>query len=185
MEEIYRDIPGYEGMYQCSNLGNIKALRREYIAGNGSHHWTEEKIMKQTLNGSGYLQVQLHNNGKIKTYIVHRIIAEVFLPNPDKLPQVNHKSEKKTENFVYVNYDGTVDYGKSNLEWCDNKYNCNYGTFKEKHKQLMLKRWDKKGRKTQEEKDEYTKQYMRQYYIKNREKLLARQREYDKKKKAG
>lgn len=173
MEEIYRDIRGYEGMYQCSNLGNIKALRREYIAGNGSHRWTEEKILKQCVNRGGYLQVQLHNNGKLTTHRVHRIIAETFIPNPDNLPQVNHKDENRQNNAI------------DNLEWCDNKYNCNYGSYKEKHKQLMLKRWDKKGRKTQEEKDEYTKQYMRQYYIKNREKLLARQREYDKKKKAG
>ena len=65
MEEIYRDIPGYEGMYQCSNLGNVKTLRREYISGNGAHKWTEEKLLKQQTK-NGYKRVVLCKNGNGK-----------------------------------------------------------------------------------------------------------------------
>jgi len=72
-------------------------------------------ILKQQMRGS-YLAVRLYIKGTYKLYDVHRLVAEAFIPNPDNLPQVNHKSEVKTENSV------------DNLEWCDSKYNCNYGT---------------------------------------------------------
>lgn len=65
-------------------------------------------------------------NGKL--YNVHRLVAIAFIPNPYNLPCVNHKDENKQNNFVWVNDDGSVDFDKSNLEWCTHKYNINYGS---------------------------------------------------------
>lgn len=101
--EEFRDIPGYEGMYEVSNLGRVRR--------NG-------KILKPSKNRTdgGYLQVVLYKNGTSKTFTIHRLVAYAFIPNPQNLPQINHKDEDKTNNAV------------DNLEWCDHKYNINYGT---------------------------------------------------------
>lgn len=107
MKEIWRDIEGYEGLYQVSNLGNVKSLNYNRTG--------KERILKATKD-NGYLSVCLYKDGIKKSYKVHRIIALAFLPNPDNLPQVNHKDEDKTNNRV------------DNLEWCNSKYNNNYGT---------------------------------------------------------
>lgn len=109
MQEIWRDIIGYEGLYQVSNFGNVKSL------GNGICK-TKEKIMKARKNKWGYLYLNLSKGGKKKTYTIHRLVAHAFLPNPYNLPQVNHKDEDKTNNRV------------DNLEFCSAKSNCNYGT---------------------------------------------------------
>ena len=74
------------------------------------------KILKPYLSNCGYYIVKLSKDGKAVGYLVHRLVAEAFIPNPDSLPCVNHKSEIKTENFV------------ENLEWCDRIYNANYGS---------------------------------------------------------
>lgn len=108
MQEIWKDIKGYEGLYQVSNLGRIKSLN---FRGNN-----KEGLLKPCKNSDGYLNVRLYKDGNGKTLKVHRFVAEAFLSNPDNLPQVNHKDEDKTNNCV------------DNLEWCDIKYNCNYGT---------------------------------------------------------
>lgn len=108
MEEIWKNIRDYEGLYQVSNLGRVKSL--------GNNKTKKEKIMKPSVNKSGYLLICLSKNGYIKNYLVHRLVAQAFIPNPYDLPQVNHKDEDKTNNVV------------SNLEWCDQKYNNNYGT---------------------------------------------------------
>lgn len=105
--EIWKDIEGYEG-YQVSNMGRVKSLNY--------NHTGKEKIKKQLKLPNGYLQVNLWKNRKRKQFLVHRLVACAFIPNPLNLPQVNHRNERKTENFV------------ENLEWCDRKYNCNYGT---------------------------------------------------------
>lgn len=115
MDEIFRDIEGYEGLYQISNFGRVKSLER--TADNGYCIRTvPERILKQTKNGFGYFFVGLHKGGKVKNVFVHRLVASAFIPNPQGLPQVNHKDECKTNNTV------------ENLEWCDIQYNCNYGT---------------------------------------------------------
>lgn len=88
----------------------------------------KEKILKCWVKKDGYIQIRLNKYGKGKKYYVHRLVAEAFIPNPDNLPEVNHKDENKQNNFVYINEDGTVDLEKSNLEYCDHLYNCNYGT---------------------------------------------------------
>lgn len=86
------------------------------------------KILKQYKTRNGYMQVALYEKHKQKRFYVHRLVAEAFIPNPYNLPQVNHIDEDKTNNFVFLNEDGSVDEGKSNLEWCTNEYNSNYGT---------------------------------------------------------
>ena len=79
-------------------------------------------------NKNGYLYVGLFKNRKQKHFLVHRLVAEAFIPNPENLPCVNHKDEDKTNNFVFVREDGSVDFDKSNLEWCTHEYNNSYGT---------------------------------------------------------
>ena len=101
--EEFRDVPGYEGMYEISNLGRVRR--------NG-------KILKPFKDDWGYLQVDLYKNGTGRTVRVHRLVASAFLSNPQNLPQVNHKDEDKTNNSV------------DNLEWCDGKYNVNYSQSK-------------------------------------------------------
>lgn len=104
MIEEWKDIKEYEGLYQISNLGNVRSLK-----------WGKKRILIPQ-NIRGYSKVILCKDGKGKMYAIHRLVAQAFIPNPDNLPCVNHKDECKTNN--------TVD----NLEWCDYKYNNNYGT---------------------------------------------------------
>lgn len=115
LSEIWKDIKGYEGIYQVSNLGNVKSLNY-----NRSH---KERLLKPTPTKRGCLIVEL----KSKAYQVHRLVAQTFIPNPNNLPQVNHIDENTSNNIV------------SNLEWCDAKYNSNHGTRNERIKQSHLK----------------------------------------------
>ena len=105
MQEEWKDIEGYEGLYQVSNLGRVKRI---------CEHKT--KIKKCSIEKCGYLRIQLFHNGIGTKHLVHRLVAQAFIPNPYNLPQVNHKDEDKTNNCV------------DNLEWCTPKYNANYGT---------------------------------------------------------
>jgi hypothetical protein len=128
MIEIWKDIEGYENLYQVSNMGRVRSLDRIV---NNRH--IKGVILKPRKNRCGYLYVNLYDTPK--HYIsktVHRLVCEAFLPNPDNLPIVNHKNEKKDCNIVWVNEDGSIDYDKTNFEWCDAKYNSNYGTTKER-----------------------------------------------------
>ena len=104
-EEIWCPIKGYEGQYQVSDKGRVRSIK-----------FGKERILKPGSDKDGYLQVCLYKNGEQKECKVHRIVAQTFTPNPDNLPEVNHKDEDKINNKV------------SNLEWCDRKYNQNYGT---------------------------------------------------------
>ena len=113
--EIWKDIEGYEKLYQISNLGRVKSLSREKRCGS-VYYITKEKVLRTTTNKKGYLKISLHKDKVIKTYYIHRLVAETFIPNLDNLPQVNHKDENKSNNCV------------NNLEWCTNEYNHRYGT---------------------------------------------------------
>lgn len=117
MQEIWKDIPNFENLYQVSNLGNVKSLEKYVNSAikNNSKVKRKEQILKQ-YSKRGYLQVSLIKNHKRYYFNVHRLVAITFLPNPDNLPQVNHKDENTMNNNV------------DNLEWCTAKYNCNYGT---------------------------------------------------------
>lgn len=117
-KEIWKDIKGYEGLYQISNYGKVKSLDRikKSSLKNQDFVRVKSRILKQYTNKKGYLLVQLNKNGMGKTKQLHRLVAEAFIPNPDKLSEVNHKDENPGNNCA------------DNLEWCDSKYNNNYGT---------------------------------------------------------
>ena len=106
MEEIWKDIEGYEGRYQVSSLGNVKSLNH------GGHGYSKNLCLKKNTNG--YLQVELYKNGTKKMITVHRLVAQAFIPNPDDKRIINHKDENKHNNAVW------------NLEWCDTAYNNRY-----------------------------------------------------------
>lgn len=109
IEEIYKDIQGYEGLYQISNLGNVKSL----------HTRGKEKILKPAKNHKGYLTVGLCQQEKQKTHYIHRLVAMAFIENPNNLPQINHKDINPANNTV------------ENLEWCDCQYNIDYSQSKQ------------------------------------------------------
>lgn len=115
----FRPIKGFKGEYEIDNDGNVKSLKRN-------------KMLKHGINTNGYKQVELWKNNKPYPKLVHRLVAEAFLPNPLVLPCVNHKDENKLNNRVWINEDGSVDYEKTNLEWCTYKYNNNYGSRNER-----------------------------------------------------
>ena len=125
MEEIWKDIFGYEGLYQISNLGRVKSLN--YM------RTRKERILKQQKDKGGYLLADLTKDNKRTHFLIHRLVALHFIPNDDLFKtEINHKDECKTNNIVFVNDDGTIDESKSNLEWCTPKENSNYGTRNEK-----------------------------------------------------
>ena len=99
-KEIWKDIAGYEKMYQVSNLGRVRSLDR--YSWNGYKYWLQKgKILKPCQQKSGYLNVDLSNgHSKSHKYRVHRLVAQAFIPNPNNYPQVNHKDEDKSNNKV-------------------------------------------------------------------------------------
>ena len=122
----------YEGLYKVSNLGRILSLNYKNTG--------RAELRTPFDNGYGYLEVKLWKNRKRKKCYVHRLVAETFLPNPENLPEVNHKDEDKTNNFVFLNEDGSVDKEKSNLEWKNHRDNCNHGTRNERSAKARSKR---------------------------------------------
>jgi len=112
MIEEWRDIEGYEGYYQVSNLGRVRSVDR--FDDRGFHQ--RSCILKSTDNGKGYRTVGLTKKAKGKRVRVHRLVAHAFIPNPDNKPYVNHKDETRDNNNV------------DNLEWVTHKENINYGT---------------------------------------------------------
>lgn len=108
MNEIWKPVVGYEGLYEVSNLGNVRNAKTLHI-------------LSPQKRQHGYLGVPLYGKGGhktrgCKTFSIHRLVAEAFLDNPQKYPEVNHLDEDKTNNRA------------DNLEWCDKKHNSNYGT---------------------------------------------------------
>ena len=105
MNEVWKDIKGYEGMYQCSSLGNIRSLDRIVICKNGRIDHKIGTTMKLRQNKNGYMQIGLTKHNVRKMTYVHRLIAETFIENPDNKSQINHKDGDKLNNSV------------ENLEW--------------------------------------------------------------------
>lgn len=120
----------YEG-YKVSNLGRMMSLNYRNTG--------KPDLMTPVDNGDGYFVVHLRKNGEDKTCKVHRLVAETFLENPENKPEVNHKDENKTNNFVFLNEDGTVNKEKSNLEWKTHKDNINHGTRNERVSKALSK----------------------------------------------
>lgn len=118
-KEIWKDIIGYEGLYQVSNMGRVKSLEKKCCRDN-YNRVIDEFIKKTQISKKGYINVSLTKNKNKKTFKVHRLVAQAFIPNPNNYPQVNHLNEDKTDNRV------------ENLEWCTQEQNINYGVRNEK-----------------------------------------------------
>lgn len=107
--EDWRDIPGFEGLYQVSKLGNVRALNY--------HRSGKVKNLKQSDSGIGYLVVHLYKNGDYKRY-VHRLVAQAFIENPFNFTEINHINENKYDNRA------------ENLQWCSRLFNVRYSKAK-------------------------------------------------------
>ena len=102
-----KDIKGYEGLYAITSCGKVWSYRNQCFR-------------KPSIDKNGYYHILLWNKSSYKSVTLHRLVAEAYIPNPDNLPEVNHKNEDKAKNFM------------NNLEWCTRDYNINYGTQKER-----------------------------------------------------
>lgn len=120
MNEIWKDVLHYEGLYEVSNFGRVRNKETKKIKEQISNY-------NRKSDKGGYMTVELWKNNQGKKEYVHRLVALAFVPNPDNLPQVNHKDEVKTNNVP------------ENLEWCDCKYNNNYGTKTERQIESFLR----------------------------------------------
>jgi hypothetical protein len=116
--EIWRDVVGYEGLYLVSNLGNVKSLNYRRSK--------KEQNLKLSVDTIGYCFVKFCVNGNCKNKLVHRLVAETFIPNPNNYPEVNHKTEIKTDNKV------------SQLEWCSKLYNMRYNDLNRKNHEKLI-----------------------------------------------
>lgn len=121
--EVWKDIEGYEGLYQISNLGRVKSLERKIKRRNDRIQTVKERILKLNLNKEGYHTVKLHKKGKGKTYLVHRLVANTFITNPDNKLEVNHINGVKNDNNV------------NNLEWNTRKENMRHAVDNRLHDQ--------------------------------------------------
>lgn len=126
MQEIWKDIVGYEGLYQVSNFGVVKSLTK--LCG---HRPKKETIIKQDTS-RGYKRVTLCKDGILKRFQVHRLVGLAFIENPQNKPCINHKDENRANNNVL------------NLEWVTHKENTNYGH--------CIEKFSKKSKKTIQEK---------------------------------
>lgn len=122
--EIWKDIEGYEGMYQVSNMGRVRALDR--VKPNSGGQIAKGHILPQSDNGHGYRFVSLWKFNKGRRFYVHRLVASAFIPNPNNFPIINHKDENKSNNRY------------ENLEWCTQKYNINYGNHMKRLKESYI-----------------------------------------------
>lgn len=111
MNEIWKDITGYEGLYQISSMGRVKRLPRSNKRANGKPLPLKEKILTGTINAFGYCRYELSRGINAASFSGHRLVAIAFIPNSNNKPQINHKNGIKTDNRV------------DNLEWCNNSEN--------------------------------------------------------------
>lgn len=122
MEEIWKDIVGYEGLYQVSNLGRVKSLCRVEIRKDGRLNPIPEKILGVHTNGAGHLKTNLSKNNTRKKLYIHRLLAEAFIPNPHQFSTVNHKDGNRSNNT------------EENIEWCSQRENVTHGQQRRKDK---------------------------------------------------
>lgn len=123
--EIWKDVVGYEGLYQVSSYGNVKSVKRARTIhdkrGRDFEAPIPEKILSTTQKNR-YLGVMLYRNNEKKRHLVHRLVAEAFVPNPNNLNEVNHIDENTKNNNAF------------NLEWVTHKQNMNHGTLPERRR---------------------------------------------------
>ena len=122
----------YEGLYKVSNWGRILSLNYRRTG--------KPELMNPGKDANGYSKVGFWKNGEYKTCLVHRLVAETFLPNPENKPQVNHKiegDEGKKINMVIFNEDGTIDKERTTIEWVTPKENSNYATRNERMRKAL------------------------------------------------
>lgn len=124
VSEVWRDVVEFEGFYKVSNKGNVFSVERKDTLG---RKWGG-RTLKPAYDKDGYLKVVLYKNGMMKYKMLHRLVAETFIPNPNNFPQVNHIDEVKDNNNV------------ENLEWCTSKYNNNHGTRSKRVAQTQSKK---------------------------------------------
>lgn len=120
MEEIWKDIPGYEGLYQVSNLGRVKSMEREVFSANYIRHMPESIKKPQRHSNGNYRSIILSKGGKKTTRLLHRIVAEAFIPNPENKPEIDHIDGNPTNNRV------------DNLRWVFRKENNNFPLHRER-----------------------------------------------------
>lgn len=128
MEEVWKPVKGYEGLYEVSDQGNVRSLDRVSVfirSGQELRVPHKGRVLSPVTRQHGYLGVMLYGKGGhtrrgFKTFSIHRLVAEAFIPNPSGLPEVNHIDEDKTNNVAM------------NLEWISRKGNVNHGTSKQR-----------------------------------------------------
>lgn len=125
MKEVWKDIENYEGYYQVSNLGRVRSVDRDIIYSNGIIVKYTGKLLSLHLEKNGYISVLFSKNGSQERAYVHRLVAKTFISNPNNYLEINHKDENPQNNKV------------DNLEWCNRKYNLNYGNHR--NKQIVSK----------------------------------------------
>lgn len=119
-QEIWKDVEGYEGLYQVSDKGRVRSIATFQGKWNAVYKRKEPSLLTQQADKDGYLRVGLTKNRVIRRYMVHRLVASAFIDNPGGLPMINHKDQNKQNNR------------SDNLEWCTAKYNSNYGDIKDR-----------------------------------------------------
>lgn len=128
MKEEWKPIIETEGRYEISNLGNIRGVDRYARVCGGGQRFIKGRIVKPNVCSNKYLMFNASMGETTKHFLVHRLVAQYFIPNPNNFPEVNHKDEDPQNNHM------------DNLEWCTPKYNCNYGTRNQRCMEKVIKK---------------------------------------------
>lgn len=138
MEEIWKDISGFEGYYQVSNLGRVKSIDRRVKSGKGNGRISYGRIKQPSINNKGYFMHKLNRNCKQYNFLLHRLVAQAFIPNPNNYPEIDHMDGNPQNNNL------------ENLRWVTHKENSNTEIRKKRlsdsHKKEKHVRWGKFGK---------------------------------------